>query len=74
MAILLKNLDKSTMELIYDYQTRFRLEKGRHVSLEQTVARLLKDAYLSGKLCGCSAATSAPTGSNSTETRENAKD
>lgn len=74
MAILLKNLDKSTMKIIYDKQTEFRLEKGRYVSLEQTVAKLIKDAYLTGKLKECSSAQSAPSGSNSTETRENAKD
>lgn len=74
MAILLKNMDKSTMKIIYDKQTEFRLEKGRYVSLEQTVAKLIKDAYLSGKLCGCSDATNAPTGSNSTKTKENVKD
>lgn len=51
MAILLKNenICKSVMDLIYDKQTEFKKEKGKVVSLEKTIERLLKDAYLKNK-------------------------
>lgn len=47
-AILLqsKNIDKSIMDLVYDKQLIFTKEKARKVSLEQTICRLLKEAYL----------------------------
>jgi hypothetical protein len=47
-ALLLqsKNIDKPVIDLIYDKQLEFKKEKGRVVSLEYTVNRLLKDAYL----------------------------
>ncbi|GEO08768.1 hypothetical protein [Segetibacter aerophilus] len=48
MAILLKNdsLDKKVMDLIYTKQLQFKKEKGRVVSLQKTIERLLKEAYL----------------------------
>jgi hypothetical protein len=47
-AILLKakNLEPGIIELIYDKQHLFTKEKKRKVSLEQTINRLLKEAYL----------------------------
>ena len=50
-AILLKaeNMDKPVIDLIYDKQLEFTKEKNRKVSLEQTVNRLLKEAYLNAK-------------------------
>lgn len=50
-AILLKakNIDKEVIELIYDKQHEFRKEKNMIVSLERTVNRLLKEAYLKKK-------------------------
>jgi hypothetical protein len=50
-ALLLqaKNLEKPVIDLIYDKQHEFTKEKGRKVSLEKTVERLLKEAYLSSK-------------------------
>jgi hypothetical protein len=50
-AILLKakNIEKPVIDLIYDKQHQFTKEKNRKVSLEQTIARLLKEAYLSDK-------------------------
>jgi len=49
MAILLKTLPKEITDLIYDKQRDFTKEKARKVNLEQTIIRLLKDAYLSEK-------------------------
>lgn len=48
MNILIKavNFDKKVMDLIYDKQRDFKKEKGRTVSLEKTVERLLKEAYI----------------------------
>jgi hypothetical protein len=40
------NIDKKVVDLIIDKQVVFKKEKGRIVSLEKTVERLLKDAYL----------------------------
>jgi len=53
-AILLKaeNIEKSVIDLIYDKQHEFTKEKSRKVSIEQTIARLLKEAYLSDKKKG----------------------
>lgn len=47
-AILLqaKNIDKSVVNLIYDKQLEFTKKCGRKMSLEKTVNKLLKDAYL----------------------------
>jgi hypothetical protein len=47
-SILLKskNIDKSVLDLVYDKQLEFTKEKGMKVSLEKTVCRLIKDAYL----------------------------
>lgn len=47
-SILLKseNIDKTVMDLIYDKQLQFTKEKGMRVSIEKTVCRLLKEAYL----------------------------
>lgn len=49
MDILLKgkNLDSRVIDLIYEKQLQFKKEKKRLVSLEKTVERLLKEAYLS---------------------------
>lgn len=49
MAILIKTLPKEILDLIYDKQRDFTKERGRKVNLEQTIARLLKEAYLSEK-------------------------
>lgn len=51
MAILLKdqNIEPEVIHLIYDKQLEFTKEKNRKVSLERTVARLLKEAYLKPK-------------------------
>lgn len=48
MAILLKNekICPSVMKLIYEKQLAFRTEANKIVSLEKTIERLLKDAYL----------------------------
>lgn len=47
-AILLqaKNIDEKVINLIYDKQLEFTKESNRKVSLEKTVERLLKTAYL----------------------------
>ena len=47
-AILLqtKNIDKSVIDLIYDKQCEFSKEKMMKVSIEKTICRLLKEAYL----------------------------
>lgn len=47
-AILLnaKNIDKTVVDLIYDKQLEFTKKLGKKVSLEKTVNKLLKDAYL----------------------------
>jgi hypothetical protein len=49
MAILLKNenITKPVMDFIYDKQAEFKKEAGQHISLEKTIARLIKEAYLS---------------------------
>lgn len=49
MAILLKNIPTSVMNLVYDKQLEFTKARKRRVSLEQTVAFLLESAYLTGK-------------------------
>lgn len=46
MAILLKKVEKSVLDLIYDKQRDLTKEKGKKISLERTVETLLKDAYL----------------------------
>jgi hypothetical protein len=40
------NIDKKVVDLIIDKQASFKKEKGRIVSLDKTVERLLKEAYL----------------------------
>lgn len=51
MNILIKgeNFDKKVKDLIYDKQLEFKKEKGRPVSLEKTVERLIKEAYCKEK-------------------------
>jgi hypothetical protein len=51
MAILIKNenIEPEIMDLIYEKQLQFTKEKGRKVSLERTIARLLKEAYIKPK-------------------------
>jgi hypothetical protein len=46
MAIMLKNISEEVMNAIYDKQNLLKKEKKRHVSLEQTVETMIKDAYL----------------------------
>ena len=43
-----QNMDKAVIDLIYDKQLEFTKEKGRKVSLEQTVNRMIKEKYLKG--------------------------
>lgn len=40
------NIDKKVVDLIIDKQAAFKKEKCRIVSLEKTVERLLKEAYI----------------------------
>lgn len=51
MNILIKskNFDKKVIDLIFEKQLQFKKEKGAVVSLEKTVERLLKEAYLKEK-------------------------
>jgi hypothetical protein len=39
------NIDKKVVDLIIDKQAELKKEKGRVVSLDKTVEKLLKDAY-----------------------------
>lgn len=50
-AIMLKgkNIDQEVIDLIYEKQFQFTKEKKMRVSLERTVNRLLKEAYLKKK-------------------------
>lgn len=41
-----EKIDKKVVDLIIDKQALFKKEKGRIVSLDKTVERLLKEAYL----------------------------
>jgi hypothetical protein len=41
-----KNMDEAVIDLIYDKQLIFKKEKKRVVSLDYTINRLLKEAYL----------------------------
>ena len=41
-----ENIDKKVVDLIIDKQAEFKKEKGRVVSLDKTVERLLKEAYI----------------------------
>ena len=47
-AILLKaeNIDKTVVDLIYDKQLEFTKKLGKKFSIEKTVNKLLKDAYI----------------------------
>jgi hypothetical protein len=40
------NIDKKVVDLIIDKQAELKKEKGRIVSLDKTVEKLLKDAYI----------------------------
>ncbi len=53
-ALLLKseNIDKRVIDLIYDKQCEFTKAAGRKVSLEKTIERMLKEAYLKKKEAG----------------------
>ena len=44
-----KNFDKKVINFIYEKQLEFKKEKGCGVSLEKTVEKLIKDAYLKPK-------------------------
>lgn len=46
ILIRTKNFDKKVINFIYDKQRDFKKQKGRMVSLEKTVEKLIKDAYL----------------------------
>lgn len=48
-TVMLRNLSKETMHLIYDKQAELQKKKLRRVSIEQTIEILLKEAYLSDK-------------------------
>ena len=51
MNILIRgeNFDKKVIDLIYAKQLEFKQEKQKIVSLEKTIERLIKDAYLPKK-------------------------
>ncbi len=51
-AILLnaKNIDKTVVDLIYDKQLEFTKKQGKKVSIEKTVNKLLKDAYIKNEI------------------------
>ncbi len=49
MAVLLKALNPDVMKFLLQKQFEFRMEKNRIVSMEKTIEKLLKDAYLKDK-------------------------